>query len=215
MKLDEALYLALSSSKIPKNNKNITLDDVVLALTIDEHKFAELLGYSASGDGGFKNFRKKLLPNKPIKMSSYIRYILSTIRLQKCCNCKVIKPFEEYYNNVTDIYLGIDYRCKLCESLICRDSKKAKLNKHKHYIENKSKYIERNIKRKYKEKLSIVPWSETKEIKEFYKNCPEGYHVDHIIPIQGDLVSGLHVLNNLQYLTAQENLSKSNKYSII
>jgi len=49
-------------------------------------------------------------------------------------------------------------------------------------------------------------------IKEFYENCPEGFHVDHEIPLQGATVSGLHVRGNLQYLTAEENLRKNNKF---
>ena len=47
-----------------------------------------------------------------------------------------------------------------------------------------------------------------KAIKEFYDNCPPGYEVDHIIPISK---GGQHTLENLQYLTIQENRQKSNK----
>jgi len=64
-------------------------------------------------------------------------------------------------------------------------------------------------------KLKAMPkWVNKKEIEEVYYNCPDGFHVDHIIPLKGKEVSGLHVPWNLQYLTPSENSIKSNKLFI-
>jgi hypothetical protein len=55
-------------------------------------------------------------------------------------------------------------------------------------------------------------WADKEKIAEIYRNCPNGMVVDHKVPLVGRLVSGLHIETNLQYLTPEENLKKSNKF---
>jgi hypothetical protein len=69
-------------------------------------------------------------------------------------------------------------------------------------------------------KLKRTPaWSDSQAIEALYAEARLleeltgiQFHVDHIVPMQGELVSGLHVEANLQLLMAHENLSKSNKF---
>ena len=49
------------------------------------------------------------------------------------------------------------------------------------------------------------------EAKEKTKSTGIAHHVDHIVPLQGKTVSGLHVPWNLQVLPQQDNILKSNK----
>mgnify|MGYP004003635985 CR=1 FL=1 len=61
-------------------------------------------------------------------------------------------------------------------------------------------------------KLQRTPsWADDLVIRMIYEDCPKGYQVDHIVPLQGASVSGLHVAHNLQYLTPTENQTKGNR----
>jgi len=57
------------------------------------------------------------------------------------------------------------------------------------------------------------PWADLKGIQWFYEDCPEGYEVDHVAPLRGKNVCGLHILSNLQYLPKEENRLKGCKFN--
>lgn len=63
--------------------------------------------------------------------------------------------------------------------------------------------------------LRLPKWVKLSDFLEIYaksEEMGEDYVVDHILPFRGETVSGLHVPENLQILTRQQNLEKGNKY---
>jgi hypothetical protein len=90
-----------------------------------------------------------------------------------------------------------------------------------YYLDNKDACNTHSAKRRASKLERTVSWSDSDAIKALYTEAQrlteetgEQHHVDHIIPLQGELVSGLHVQNNLQVLTAYANLSKSNTFKL-
>lgn len=77
--------------------------------------------------------------------------------------------------------------------------------------DNKKTYNAYLATRKARVRQATPPWADLGAIRTFYYNCPEGHHVDHVLPLNGKSISGLHTLENLQYLLAADNLKKSNK----
>jgi hypothetical protein len=96
------------------------------------------------------------------------------------------------------------------------------LRKKREYKKNnRHMYIKDSAKRRASKLKATPSWlteDHLKEIKEIYKDAQEirwlneePLHVDHIVPLQGKNVSGLHVPWNLQILTASVNLKKGNQ----
>jgi 5-methylcytosine-specific restriction endonuclease McrA len=91
-------------------------------------------------------------------------------------------------------------------STSCASSKYTTDEERKIAVKKRTREVSANYRAKLREQTPIE--ADRKKIREFYDNCPAGYEVDHIIPISR---GGLHILENLQYLTISENRRKSNK----
>ena len=92
----------------------------------------------------------------------------------------------------------------------CREYNKKSYHKN---IEASRQRCKVNAANRRAAKLQRTPkWSDKRAVRQFYESCPKGYEVDHVIPLQGEAVSGLHVVDNLQYLPASDNRSKGNNY---
>lgn len=136
--------------------------------------------------------------------------LLALLGRNVCYTCEVV-------NEVSGMVSRHANLCKKCDS---EKSKQYRIvhkeecldRSREHYIKNKSNYLARNAKRRAQKLKATPSWTDYEKIKQIYLSCPDGCHVDHIIPLQGARVSGLHVETNLQYLTAEENLKKHNKF---
>jgi hypothetical protein len=77
---------------------------------------------------------------------------------------------------------------------------------------NRPRKNEHAARRRAAQLRATPSWADADAIRAIYQKAYEmGMHVDHIVPLQGKTVCGLHVENNLQLLEPRANLRKSNK----
>lgn len=158
-----------------------------------------------------------------------------------CTKCGIEKDLSNFGKDSSRPD-GLKYNCKSCKKKQgeawfqenkARRSKtngawykrnKAEKAKKAKVWQKSNKHKVNAISAKYRSaKLQRTPKWLTEEqeaaIEMFYlqaKDCEavsgQMYHVDHIVPLQGENVSGLHVPWNLQVLPSDVNITKSNKY---
>lgn len=104
-----------------------------------------------------------------------------------------------------------------------RNPEKVKLYAQKTKKKHKGKRNAECVSRRLSKVQRTPAWADRSAIQNYYDVCAffndvNGfikYHVDHVIPLNGDLVSGLHVHNNLQVIPWQDNVSKGNRYEVM
>lgn len=128
---------------------------------------------------------------------------------------KVSNYHKSYFQENKEYLMELDRLWKLS------NPEKTKAIQNNYTSRNLDKRCANSAIRRARLKRVLPIWANSKLIKEIYKESRDltqstgiMHHVDHIIPLNGKLVSGLHVETNLQILVASENLQKNNKFEI-
>lgn len=136
----------------------------------------------------FTNKFPEKVPN-----TAFYLWFLRHRNVKWCRKCNEILPTVAFNKNISS-FDGLQNYCVECTSQYMK------------------RYSDRGAKQKEKIIKATPKWVNLNEISSIYRKCPENYHVDHIVPLKGANICGLHVPWNLQYLPASENIKKSNKY---
>lgn len=138
------------------------------------------------------------------------------VRNGDCFECrKIAKRKKTPSGNIWRAGYSREYYKKNRDKLLARQ-KKWRATERGKAIER-----EKRAKRRVLENQRTPSWADPDAIRCLYqealrKTLETGivHHVDHIIPIKGKLVSGLHIETNLQVIPAEDNIKKSNKYQV-
>jgi hypothetical protein len=180
---------------INKYNKHITLDLFLQVLSKDSYNLKQDLGVSS---GTVSSILKKVFPDRKTTTTGDKpdNYLLGLYEYKWCGKCRQVRTFEDFRKNSLLKY-GLNTYCKNCHLETTSSTQPLRQSQYRCSLLHRTPF-----------------WANLAKIEQFYINCPKDMQVDHYIPLQGKLVSGLHVHNNLQYLSKHDNCSKSNKYEI-
>lgn len=135
----------------------------------------------------------------------------------KCSCCKCFKD-QSCFSKNSSRKSGFSHNCKECIA-----KRKYQIDNAKHYYKHANYYRIKALFRKKQVKQATPKWLSKEDKLKIYniylhaKDCQtvtgELYHIDHIVPLQGEFVCGLHVPWNLCVLPAEVNIRKSNRYA--
>ena len=132
------------------------------------------------------------------------------LSVKQCTKCQQTKNHNEFNK---DKYRpdGLKFYCKVCDRAYSSNwSKNNKAKATAKYNRRRAAKLNRMLKwGKLHLKPEIDIWYKRAQLATIFME--ELYEVDHIEPLQGKNVSGLHVPWNLTLLTKKENASKGNR----
>lgn len=187
------LDIAFRQSGYTFRANKITYDDFLNVISKKSYNLSKDLNISAVA---ISKLLKRTFPDRPVSNSKICSFLLQKINKKVCTRCNKVLD----YNYFTSNSMKKDNKnvwCVLCY----RD----------YQVENSNLFRSYTAERRALVLQRSMAWGQ-EGIKEFYINCPKGYHVDHIIPLKGKNICGLHVYSNLQYLTEKDNQKKKNSY---
>ena len=131
--------------------------------------------------------------------------------MKTCYKCKCTKQKVEFHKDRTKSE-GLEGICKACTKI--KNAKWLKENPEKAYA--KSVLREERVKActvKWDTELTTLVMQEAGSLLKLRRQATGiDWHTDHIVPIKGEKVCGLHVWNNLQVIPAVVNIKKGNKW---
>lgn len=187
-----------------KNSKGLTFNLLAEAIVLRVNINNFMRESTGCAKQTVTNFLAKSFPDRnPVTDSNILNFLLRKTNYKYCTSCSLIFTRNLFNLNSSKID-GLGDQCRDCATALRRAS----------YLKNPGPEKARNKLREETIRLRTPSWACLDTIEKFYINCPKGYHVDHVIPLQGKLVSGLHIESNLQYLPAKDNLAKGNKFYV-
>jgi 5-methylcytosine-specific restriction endonuclease McrA len=126
-----------------------------------------------------------------------------------------LTPFEQHQEESRLMSRFIGQRSRAKRLAIPGEREKVNKLSLAWYKNNPGKAVAKSVRRDLLKVQRVPLWADVAKIKAIYTQASTlGLTVDHITPLQGKLVSGLHVENNLQFLTRSENSRKGAQYEI-
>jgi hypothetical protein len=154
--------------------------------------------------------------------------------IRKCKKCGIEKPIEQFFKHSK----GYRHTCKVCYCLAVKNWIKRNPSRRLEIVKKSRSKTE--VWKKYKNNWKALNGQSTEARAMKWQRFPKWatkedlwlireahslarlrekvtgfkWHVDHIIPLRGKMVSGLHLPSNIQVIPAVMNMKKNNHFQL-